>query len=61
MGHGRVKPGCGFGEVKLSGISDDLTEQNPNRLAILSDHVQLLPNYFSGGMKRDRILRASAP
>jgi len=61
MGHWRVNPGCGFGEVQLSGIINDLTEQNPNRLAILSDHFQLLPKSISGRTKRVRILRASTP
>jgi len=61
MGHRRVKPGCGFGEVKLSGIIDDLTEQNPNRLAILTDHLQLLPKSISSRSKRVRILRVSTP
>jgi hypothetical protein len=61
MGHRRVKPGSGFGEVKFSGVIDDLTEQNPNRSAILSDHLQLLPKSISGRAKRGRILRASTP
>jgi hypothetical protein len=47
--------------VKLSGIIDDLTEQNPNRFTILSDHLQLVPKCISSRMECDRILRASAP
>jgi hypothetical protein len=47
--------------VKFSGVIDDLTEQNPNRSAILSDHRQLLPKSISGRTKRVRILRASTP
>jgi hypothetical protein len=61
MGHRRVNPGFGFGEVEFSGVIDDLTEQNPDRLAILSDHLQLLPKSISGRIKRVRILCASTP
>jgi hypothetical protein len=61
MGHRRVKPGSRFGEAKFSGVIDDLTEQNPNRSAIGSDHLQLFPKSVSGRMKRVCILRASTP
>jgi hypothetical protein len=59
MGRRHFKPCCGFGELKLSGIIDDLAEQNPHRLAILSNDFQLLPKCLGSRMERERILRAS--
>src|SRR5689334_17613194 len=57
--HRCVRPGCRFVEPKRSGIIDDLREENPHRLAILSDHLQLLAKCLGSGMERERILRAS--
>jgi hypothetical protein len=47
--------------VSFSSVNSDLTEQVPNRLAILRDNRQLIAESIGRLVKRSRILRASTP
>jgi hypothetical protein len=49
------------GERQSSGIIHDLSEQLPNRLAILGDDRQLIAEGIGRRVKRSTILRASTP
>jgi hypothetical protein len=49
------------GERQPSGIINDLIEQFPNRLAVLSDYRQLIAEGIGCGVKRNSVLRASTP
>jgi hypothetical protein len=46
---------------QLSSVNSDLTEQVPNRLAILRDNRQLIAESIGRLVKRSRIRRASTP